>query len=181
MTFAQLLRRPSAEACAHGRLRRARGNEEGAALVDMSADLPAGGTMHERRTPMIRVKLTSIMVDDQAKAFDFYTRVLGFVVKHDIPMGGPRWLTVVAADDPDGVELLLEPNSGLAAAPVFQKALYDAGIPITMLGVDDIEAEYQRLKALGVVFRGPPTQPVAGPSTVTFDDTCGNFIRLFQI
>ena len=94
---------------------------------------------------MIRIKLTSVMVDDQAKAFDFYTNVLGFVVKRDIPMGEARWLTVVTADEPDGTELLLEPMGGLAEAPGFQKALFNAGIPITAFAVDDIEAEYKRL------------------------------------
>lgn len=130
---------------------------------------------------MIRIKLTSVMVDDQAKAHDFYTRVLGFALKHDIPMGGPRWLTVTTADDPDGVELLLEPTGGLAEAPGWQKALHDAGIPATAFGVDDIDAEYARLKGLGVVFRGEPITPASGPRIVAFDDTCGNFIQLFQL
>jgi predicted enzyme related to lactoylglutathione lyase len=130
---------------------------------------------------MIRIKLTSILVDDQAKALDFYTRGAGFAVKHDIPMGEARWLTVTAADDPDGVELLLEPMSGVAAAPTFQKALYESGIPATAFGVDDIDAEYARMKELGAVFKGEPVTPPAGPRTVAFDDTCGNFIQLFQI
>jgi catechol 2,3-dioxygenase-like lactoylglutathione lyase family enzyme len=130
---------------------------------------------------MIRIKLTSVMVDDQAKAFDFYTNVLGFVVKRDIPMGEARWLTVVTADEPDGTELLLEPMGGLAEAPGFQKALFNAGIPITAFAVDDIEAEYKRMKALGVEFRGEPSKPEVGPSTVILDDTCGNLIQLFQV
>ena len=129
---------------------------------------------------MIRIRLTSVMVDDQDKARDFYTRVLGFRIKHDMPMGGASWLTVVAADDADGVELLLEPNQGLAEAPVFQKALFDAGIPATAFEVDDIDAEYERLKALGVEFRGAPSRPESGPATVTLDDTCGNWIQLYQ-
>lgn len=130
---------------------------------------------------MIRIKLTSVMVDDQAKAFDFYTRVLGFSVKHDVPMGEARWLTVVAADEPNGTELLLEPNSGLAEAPGFQQALFNAGIPLTAFGVDDLDAEYERLKALGVEFRGQPSRPAVGPPTVMLNDTCGNLIQLFQI
>lgn len=130
---------------------------------------------------MIRIKLTSIMVDDQAKAADFYTRVLGFQLKHDIDMGGPRWLTVTTADDPDGVELLLEPMEGTAAAPVFQKALRDAGISATAFGVDDIEEEYRRLDALGVRIKGPPHRPPQGPATMQIDDTCGNWIQLFEI
>jgi catechol 2,3-dioxygenase-like lactoylglutathione lyase family enzyme len=121
------------------------------------------------------------MVDDQAKALDFYTRVLGFILKRDIPMGGARWLTVVAADEPEGVELLLEPMGGLAEAPGFQKALHDAGIPFTAFGVDDLDAEYARLSALGVEFQGEPTAPDFGPATATLNDTCGNFIQLFQV
>ena len=121
------------------------------------------------------------MVDDQAKAQKFYTEVLGFVTKHDIPMGGARWLTVVTADETDGTELLLEPMGGLAEAPGFQKALFKAGIPATAFGVDDIQAEYKRMKALGVEFRGEPSKPAVGPSTVMLNDTCGNLIQLFQI
>jgi catechol 2,3-dioxygenase-like lactoylglutathione lyase family enzyme len=130
---------------------------------------------------MIMIKLTSVMVDDQAKAHAFYTDKLGFATKRDIPMDEARWLTLVSPADPDGTELLLEPNSGVAEAPVFQNAVYDAGIPITAFAVDDIEAEYQRLKSLGVVFRGEPTEPDFGPSTVTLEDTCGNLIQLFQV
>jgi catechol 2,3-dioxygenase-like lactoylglutathione lyase family enzyme len=130
---------------------------------------------------MIRVKLSSVMVDDQARARDFYTRVLGFRLKHDIPLGDAFWLTATAADDPDGTELLLEPNSGLAEAPAFQKALHDAGIPATALAVDDIDAEYERLKALGVAFRGEVSRPEGAPAHVAFDDTCGNWIQLYQV
>jgi catechol 2,3-dioxygenase-like lactoylglutathione lyase family enzyme len=127
---------------------------------------------------MIRVKLTSIMVDDQDKARRFYTGMLGFTIKHDIPMGGAAWLTLVAPDDPDGVELLLEPTGHPASGP-FQQALYKDGMPLTQLYTDDIEAEYQRLKAKGVVFRDAP-KPIGPTKYCDFDDTCGNFIRLVE-
>ena len=130
---------------------------------------------------MIRIKLTSVMVDDQAKAEKFYTEVLGFQKKQDIPMGEFRWLTVVSPAEPDGAELLLEPMGGLAEAPGYQKALYNAGIPIAAFAVDDVDAEYKRMQALGVNFRGEPSKPDFGPSTVVLDDTCGNLIQLFQL
>ena len=130
---------------------------------------------------MIRIKLTSVMVDDQDKAETFYTQMLGFQKKQDIPMGEARWLTVVSPAEQDGTELLLEPMSGLAEASVFQKALYTAGIPLTAFAVDDINAEYNRMKALGVEFRGEPSTPEFGPSSVVLDDTCGNLIQLFQV
>jgi len=129
---------------------------------------------------MIRIKLTSVMVDDQSKALEFYTSVLGFVVRRDIPMGDARWLTVATPDDPAGIELLLEPMGGLAEAAGFQQALFTAGIPATAFAVDDIEAEYKRLMALGVAFRGAPSKPEFGPSTIVLNDTCGNLIQLFQ-
>lgn len=130
---------------------------------------------------MIRIKLTSVMVDNQCKAEKFYTEVLGFQKKQDIPMGEARWLTVVSPAEPDGTELLLEPMGGLAEASGFQKALYAAGIPATAFAVDNIDAEYERMKALGVQFRGEPSKPEAGPSTLLLEDTCGNLIQLFQI
>jgi catechol 2,3-dioxygenase-like lactoylglutathione lyase family enzyme len=127
---------------------------------------------------MIRIPLTSVMVDDQAKALTFYTNLLGFQKKTDFPVGEARWLTVVSPADPDGVELLLEPM-GHAAAKVFQKAMFDDLIPLASFGVDHIHAEYQRMKKLGVVFRTPPTQ--MGPVTVAvLEDTCGNLIQLAQ-
>ncbi|MDQ3557674.1 MAG: VOC family protein [Pseudomonadota bacterium] len=128
----------------------------------------------------MRIKLTSVMVDDQSKALEFYTSVLGFVVRRDIPMGEARWLTVATPDDPAGIELLLEPMGGLAEAAGFQQALFAAGIPATAFAVDDIEAEHKRLKALGVAFRGAPSKPESGPSTIVLNDTCGNLIQLFQ-
>jgi len=126
----------------------------------------------------MRIKLTSIMVDDQDKALKFYTEVLGFVKKKDIPMGEARWLTVVSPEGPEDIELLLEPN-GHSAAKIFQQAIFKDGIPLTAFAVDDIQKEYERMNDLGVVFKRPPTQ--AGPVTIAvFDDTCGNLIQLYQ-
>lgn len=126
----------------------------------------------------MKIVVTSVIVDDQDKALAFYRDVLGFVVKHDIPMGGPRWLTLTAPDQPDGVELLLEPDAHPAAKP-FKKALYDDGIPYTSFGVDDIEAEHARLVKHGVEFHRPPT-PMGPVITAVFDDTCGNLIQIAQ-
>lgn len=127
---------------------------------------------------MIRVKLMSIIVNDQKRARTFYTEKLGFAIKHDIPIGEASWLTLVAPDDPDGVELLLEP-AGLPAAAELQKALYRDGIPLAQLYTSDIKAEYARLKERGVALKHEP-KPM-GPITFTdFDDTCGNFIRLVE-
>jgi len=127
----------------------------------------------------VKIKLSSVTVDDQEKALAFYTRVLGFVKKTDIPAGKYRWLTVVSPEAPDEVELVLEPN-GNPASQVYQKALFDQGIPLTAFQVDDIQAEYQRMKALGVVFRGEPA--AVGPVTIVlFEDTCGNLIQLYQV
>jgi catechol 2,3-dioxygenase-like lactoylglutathione lyase family enzyme len=126
----------------------------------------------------MRIKIASILVTDQAKALHFYTEVLGFVKKADIPLGEARWLTVVSPEEPDGVELLLEPL-GFPPAKTYQKALIDAGIPLTAFFVEDIQNEYDRLVALGVLFRTQPTK--MGPVTVAvFDDTCGNLIQLVQ-
>ncbi len=127
---------------------------------------------------MIRIKLTSVMVQDQEHALRFYTEVLGFVKKQEFPVGEYKWLTVVSPAAPEGVELALEPI-GAPFVETFQRALYAAGIPLTAFAVDDLQAEYERLKKLGVVFKGPPTQ--AGPTAIAMlDDTCGNFIQLFQ-
>lgn len=126
----------------------------------------------------MKITLTSVMVDDQAKAHTFYTEKLGFVTKHDIDLGAFRWLTVVSPEGHGDVELLLEPNAHRAAKP-FQQALYEDGIPVTMFASTDIRAEHERLVARGVEFRSPPTQQ--GPVTVAvFDDTCGNLIQLVQ-
>ena len=127
---------------------------------------------------MIRINVTSVYVDDQAKALEFYTGKLGFQVKTDVPAGGARWLTVVSPAEPAGVELLLEPT-GHPAAKVYKEALVADGIPFTQFAVDDVYAETERLKALGVVF---PQDPVDyGPVVVAvLDDTCGNLIQLAQ-
>jgi len=127
---------------------------------------------------MIRVKLMSILVGDQDRARRFYTDVLGFSIKHDIPMGGAAWLTLVAPDDAGGVELLLEPT-GHPAAVALQQALYKDGIPLAQLYTEDIAAEFARLRANGVAFRDEPK--AMGPTKFAdFDDTCGNFIRLVE-
>ena len=127
---------------------------------------------------MIRVKLMSILVNDQSRARRFYTDVLGFTIKHDIPVGGAAWLTLVAPDDAEGVELLLEP-SGHPAAVALQQALYRDGIPLAQLYTEDIAVEFERLRSKGVAFRdGPKTM---GPTKFAdFDDTCGNLIRLVE-
>ena len=125
----------------------------------------------------MRINVTSILVDDQARALAFYTDVLGFVKKTDIPLGGgARWLTVVSPENPDGVELVLEPDAHPAARP-FKEALVADGIPFTSFAVDDVHAEHERLRAAGVRFVREPT--TTGPVvTATFDDTCGNLIQI---
>jgi len=126
----------------------------------------------------MKIILTSVMVDDQDKALKFYTEALGFVKKNDIPMGEARWLTVVSPEGPDGVELLLEPM-GFPPARTYQKALFEAGIPLTSFAVDDIQKEYERMKKLGVAFKSAPTK--MGPVTIAvFEDTCGNLIQMAQ-
>lgn len=126
----------------------------------------------------MKIVLTSIFVDDQDKALRFYTEKLGFQKKTEVPLGEARWLTVVAPAEPDGIELLLEPDSHPAVGP-FKKALMEDGIPFTSFAVEDVEQEYRRLQAAGVEF----TQPPVGMGTVTtavLDDTCGNLIQLAQ-
>ena len=124
----------------------------------------------------MKITVTSVLVDDQAKALRFYTEVLGFQKKRDIPMGGPSWLTVVSPEDPEGTELLLEPDGHPAAKP-FKDALVEDGIPFTSFTVSDVEAEHERLVELGVRFTQPPTE--MGPvTTAVFDDTCGNLIQI---
>lgn len=124
----------------------------------------------------MRINITSVYVDDQDKALAFYTDVLGFVKKTEVPLGEHRWLTVVSPDAPDGVELLLEPD-GHPASKVYKAALVDDGIPFTSFAVDDVHAEYERLIKLGVVFTQPPLD--MGPvTTAVLDDTCGNLIQI---
>ncbi|MGY1630753.1 VOC family protein [Geodermatophilus sp. SYSU D01186] len=124
----------------------------------------------------MRINLASVWVDDQAKALSFYTDVLGFVKKTDVPTGAHRWLTVVSPEAPDGVELLLEPDEHPAARPL-KEALVADGIPFTSFAVKDVHAEYERLRGLGVRFTQEPTD--MGPvTTAVFDDTCGNLIQI---
>jgi catechol 2,3-dioxygenase-like lactoylglutathione lyase family enzyme len=124
----------------------------------------------------MRINLASIHVDDQAKALAFYTDVLGFVKKNDVPLGEHRWLTVVSPEDPDGVELLLEPSDHPAVGP-YKDALVADGIPFTSFAVADVQQEYERLRALGVTFTQGPT--VMGPvTTAVLDDTCGNLVQI---
>ncbi|MGD2215864.1 MAG: VOC family protein [Gemmatimonadales bacterium] len=127
---------------------------------------------------MLKIKLNSVIVQDQERALRFYTEVLGFIKRVDLPAGEFRWLTVVSPEEPDGTQLVLEPDAHPAAA-TYQRALFEAGIPLTSFAVDDIEEEYQRLKTLGVDFRSKPTD--AGGAIVTvFEDTCGNLIQIYQ-
>ncbi|GAB4023226.1 VOC family protein [Spirosoma koreense] len=127
----------------------------------------------------MKINVTSLLVNDQEKALKFYTNVLGFVKKIDIPLGDHKWLTVVSNEAKDGVELLLEPIA-FPPAQVYQKALHEAGIPAAMFNVDDIRQEHERLLNLGVVFSMPPT--TMGPTVLAvFDDTCGNNIQLVQV
>ncbi|MEE2039269.1 VOC family protein [Nocardiopsis sp. CT-R113] len=124
----------------------------------------------------MRINLASVLVDDQEKALRFYTEVLGFVKKHDIPMGEARWLTVVSPQDPDGTELVLEPSGHPAVKP-FKDALVADGIPFTSFAVDDVKAEYERMRGLGVRFTQEPVD--MGPvTTAVLDDTCGNLIQI---
>ena len=126
----------------------------------------------------MKIRLTSVFVDDQDKALAFYTEKLGFVKKQDIPVGQFKWLTVASPEEPDGVELLLEPNDNPAAA-TYQQAIYQQGIAAASFAVDDIQAEYERLKARGVTFTMEPTS--MGPVTVAvLDDTCGNLLQIAQ-
>ncbi|MCU1535267.1 MAG: hypothetical protein JWR53_1748 [Glaciihabitans sp.] len=125
---------------------------------------------------MPRINVTSVMVDDQEKALAFYTETLGFVAKTDVPVGEYRWLTVVGANEPEGVELLLEPDAH-PAAKVFKRALVDDGIPFASFAVDDVTAVYEDLEARGVRFAQAPT-PMGPVISAVLDDTCGNLIQL---
>ena len=126
----------------------------------------------------MRIKLTSIMVDDQDKARRFYTGVLGFRKKHEIPVGDYKWLTVVSPEGPDDIELSLEPNAN-PAGKAFQDAMFAQGIPLAAFEVADIQGEYARLQQQGVAFTREPTR--TGPVIIAiFADTCGNLIQLYQ-
>jgi catechol 2,3-dioxygenase-like lactoylglutathione lyase family enzyme len=127
----------------------------------------------------MRIYVTSVFVDDQQKALQFYTEVLGFQKKTDIPLGDHSWLTVVSSEAPDGVELLLEPDSHPAVRP-FKSALVEDGIPFTSLAVDNVQNEYQRLQAHGVVFTQAPVD-LGSVIAAVFDDTCGNLIQIVEI
>jgi catechol 2,3-dioxygenase-like lactoylglutathione lyase family enzyme len=124
----------------------------------------------------MRITVTSVLVDDQDKALAFYTERLGFVKKTEVPVGAARWLTVVSPEDPDGVELLLEPSGHPAVGP-FKEALVADGIPFTSFTVDDVQAEYERLQAAGVRFTQAPAT-MGTVTTAVLDDTCGNLIQI---
>ena len=127
----------------------------------------------------MKIRLTSIFVNDQTQALKFYTDALGFVKKQDFPIGAFKWLTVVSPDEPEGTELLLEPNDN-SAAKTYQKAMFEQGIPLASFATDDIRMEFERLSKLGVAFRMEPTR--MGDTTVAmFDDTCGNLVQLYQV
>ena len=124
----------------------------------------------------MRINLTSVFVNDQAAARSFYTEVLGFQVRHDIPLGDANWLTVVSPEAPGGTELLLEPSDHPAVKP-YRDALVEDGIPLAQFAVDDVQDEYDRLTALGVNFTQSPTD-VGTAVMAVFDDTCGNLIQI---
>lgn len=126
----------------------------------------------------MRIVVISVFVEDQEEALSFYTEVLGFQKKNDVPVGEFRWLTVVSPEEPNGVELLLEPSNHPAVKP-YKQALVEDGIPCTSFGVEDVEAEHVRLEGLGVKFTQPPTT-FGDVTTAVFDDTCGNLIQIAQ-
>ena len=127
----------------------------------------------------MRIYVTSVFVDDQRKALDFYTKTLGFTKKTDIDLGGASWLTVVSPEQPDGTELLLEPSGHPAVKP-YKDALVEDGIPATSFAVDDVQAEFDRLRSRGVTFTQEPTE-MGAITTAVFDDTCGNLIQIVQL
>lgn len=127
----------------------------------------------------MKIYITSVLVDDQEKALEFYTNVLGFQKKHDLPLGKDRWLTVTSPGDENGVELLLEPSSHPAVAP-FKDAMVKDGIPFASFAIDNLELEHARLTQLGVEFIQPPVAH-EGYMTAVFDDTCGNLIQIIEL
>ena len=129
----------------------------------------------------MRIKLTSVSIDDYDKALKFYTEIMGFLKKRDIPLGeGARWITVVSPEDPEGTELLLEPNAGYPAMKALKESLVKDGIPFTAFEVRDIQAEYERMKNLGVEFTMEPTN-MGMTAAAVLDDTCGNLIQIYQM
>ena len=127
----------------------------------------------------MKIKVTSVFVNDQAKALKFYTEILGFVKKNDVSVGEYRWLTVVSPEQQEGTELLLEPNNN-PAAKTYQEAIFKQGIPATAFFVEDIQKEYEKLKERGVEFTMPPTK-VTGSIIAVMDDSCGNLIQINQL
>jgi catechol 2,3-dioxygenase-like lactoylglutathione lyase family enzyme len=127
----------------------------------------------------MRIYVTSVFVDDQKKALDFYTDTLGFRKKRDIPLGSASWLTVVSPEQPDGTELLLEPSDHPAVKP-YKRALVEDGIPATSFAVDNVQAEFDRLRSKGVRFTQEPTE-MGNVTMAVFDDTCGNLIQIVQL
>jgi catechol 2,3-dioxygenase-like lactoylglutathione lyase family enzyme len=128
----------------------------------------------------MKIKLCSVFVDHQDKALKFYTEILGFVKKTDLPVGDFKWLTVVSPEGPEDIELLLEPNEN-PAAKTYQRAIFEQGIPAASFFVEDVQKEYDRMKGLGVVFRSKPAKIEQGPTIAVFDDTCGNLIQIVQV
>src|SRR5262245_30250872 len=151
----------------------------GRVYFSRSFSSPRSGKLARRDEEVaMRIKLTSIMVDDQDRALRFYTDVLGFQKKHEIPVGEYKWLTVVSPEGPDDIELSLEPNAN-PAAKMFQESMFRQSIPLAAFEVTDIQADYERLHRQGVAFTREPTK--AGPVTIAvFADTCGNLIQLYQ-
>ena len=129
----------------------------------------------------MRIKLTSVSIDDYDKALNFYTEVMGFVRKRDIPLGeGARWITVVSPEEPEGTELLLEPNAEYPAMKGLKDSLMKDGIPFTAFQVNDVQTEYERMKALGVEFTMEPTN-MGMTTAAVLNDTCGNLIQIYQL
>lgn len=129
----------------------------------------------------MKIKLTSVSIDDYDKALKFYTEVLGFVAKRDIPLGdGARWIIVVSPEEPDGTELLLEPNASYPAMKALKESLVKDGMPFTAFQVSDIQSEYERMQKLGVEFTMEPTN-MGMTTAAVFHDTCGNLIQIYQI
>ena len=129
----------------------------------------------------MKIKLSSVSIDDYDKALNFYTEIMGFLKKHDIPLGpGVRWITVVSPEEPDGTELLLEPNADYPAMKALKESLVKDGIPFTAFQVNDVQAEYERMKELGVEFTMEPTN-MGTTTAAVLDDTCGNLIQIYQL